>query len=300
MKWQRMAMIGLTLGLLIWGMRTPKSARPLYPLNISSGKKQPLADRFNPAECGSIDGQIVWEGEVPTVEPLPTHMTPYTPVIQVPRPNPLVPQVSSSRGLADTIIRLQRVDLARSRPWNLPVPTVEANNLDFRVHSNGQESRYGIIQAGSTIDLVSRERMMHSIRAQGADYFTQMLIDPNRPVARTFTTPGIAELTSGSFFYWARSYLIVSDHPYVAISDAEGRFRLDQVPAGEYEITCWKGNWQIDHYDRDPEYLVPVRMVMKPPVEKVQKVRITKGESSTIRFTFTSGEFGEGIRMPAR
>lgn len=293
-------MIGLALSLLIWGMRTPKSAKPLYPLNIPSGIKIPLAERFHPEETGQIVGQVLWEGEVPTIAPLPTHMTPYSPVIQIPRPNPLAPQVSASHGLADAIVRLQRVDLTRSRPWDLSVPTVEAHNLDFRVKVDGRESRYGIIRAGSTINLVSREKMMHSIRAQGTDYFTQMLTDPNRPVARTFSTPGIAELSSGSFFYWARSFLIVSEHPYVAVTDSEGRFHLDQVPSGEYEITCWKGNWQIDHYDRDPEYLIPVRIAMKPAVEKAQPIRVRVGESSPVRFTFSAKEFGEGINMPAR
>lgn len=38
---------------------------------------------------------------------------------------------------------------------------------------------------------------------------------------------------------WMRSYLGVFDHPYFALSDQDGAFRLHNVPPGEYTITAW-------------------------------------------------------------
>ena len=38
---------------------------------------------------------------------------------------------------------------------------------------------------------------------------------------------------------WMRSYLGVFDHPYFALSDQNGAFRLHNVPPGEYTITAW-------------------------------------------------------------
>jgi hypothetical protein len=32
---------------------------------------------------------------------------------------------------------------------------------------------------------------------------------------------------------------VVPAHPYYALTDAEGRFRLDDVPAGEYVLVAW-------------------------------------------------------------
>ena len=36
-----------------------------------------------------------------------------------------------------------------------------------------------------------------------------------------------------------RAYLIVTEHPYTAVTNAAGRFSLDQVPAGDYTLRLW-------------------------------------------------------------
>jgi hypothetical protein len=38
---------------------------------------------------------------------------------------------------------------------------------------------------------------------------------------------------------WMNSYVMLATHPYYAVTDAEGNFALDQVPAGAYTIKMW-------------------------------------------------------------
>ncbi len=38
---------------------------------------------------------------------------------------------------------------------------------------------------------------------------------------------------------WMKAYLGVFDHPYFAVTDADGRFSLSQVPPGDYTVTVW-------------------------------------------------------------
>ncbi|MSR59274.1 MAG: hypothetical protein EXS05_16795 [Planctomycetaceae bacterium] len=58
---------------------------------------------------------------------------------------------------------------------------------------------------------------------------------------------------------WMRSTWLVLDHPYAAISDAKGKFKIADMPAGEHELHIW--------------HEVPGN------VEKKYKVTVKKGET---------------------
>jgi hypothetical protein len=38
---------------------------------------------------------------------------------------------------------------------------------------------------------------------------------------------------------WMVGYMVVKDHPYAAVTDAEGKFELKNLPAGEWTIRVW-------------------------------------------------------------
>lgn len=39
---------------------------------------------------------------------------------------------------------------------------------------------------------------------------------------------------------WMKSWMLVSDHPYFAVTDTNGNFSIDGIPAGTYEVVCWQ------------------------------------------------------------
>ena len=39
---------------------------------------------------------------------------------------------------------------------------------------------------------------------------------------------------------WMKSWILVSDHPYYAVTDSEGNFSIEGIPAGTYDIVCWQ------------------------------------------------------------
>lgn len=38
---------------------------------------------------------------------------------------------------------------------------------------------------------------------------------------------------------WMKAYFFVMDHPYFAVTDEKGRFKIDGLPAGEYTLSAW-------------------------------------------------------------
>src|SRR5262249_45392298 len=141
------------------------------------------------------------------------------------------------------------------------------------------------------VEFVSREAVMHSARGRGAAFFTQMLPEPGKPVIRVLPENGMVELTSGSGYFWMRGYLLVSDHPYATVTDAEGRFHFDAVPDGDYDLVCWKANWHVARLERDPELIVPVRLEFGPPAIRRQKISVKAGNSSPVTFSLSTADF---------
>tara|TARA_B100000674_G_C37367314_1_gene701414 strand:- start:179 stop:592 length:414 start_codon:yes stop_codon:yes gene_type:complete len=39
---------------------------------------------------------------------------------------------------------------------------------------------------------------------------------------------------------WMKTWVLVSDHPYYAVTDASGNFSIDNIPAGTYDVVCWQ------------------------------------------------------------
>ena len=39
---------------------------------------------------------------------------------------------------------------------------------------------------------------------------------------------------------WMNSWVLVSDHPYFAITDDEGNYTIENIPPGNYEIIVWQ------------------------------------------------------------
>lgn len=61
---------------------------------------------------------------------------------------------------------------------------------------------------------------------------------------------------------WMRGSLIVVDHPYAAVTDADGKFKMEGLPEGEHSFRVWHEN---------PGY-----------VEREWKVKVVAGKTTTV------------------
>ena len=43
---------------------------------------------------------------------------------------------------------------------------------------------------------------------------------------------------------WMKSYVSVFDHPYFAVTDDTGHYKIDNIPPGTYEVIAWQEKFQ--------------------------------------------------------
>src|SRR5207247_5859701 len=65
-------------------------------------------------------------------------------------------------------------------------------------------------------------------------------MDLTRRLAATLPASGEALVRVGCDVHpWMRGWLVVLDHPYAAVTGADGRFAIAAVPAGSYTLALW-------------------------------------------------------------
>ncbi len=58
------------------------------------------------------------------------------------------------------------------------------------------------------------------------------------PVSTVLDAPGLVAVTDDKH-PWVSAWIAVAPHPFVAVSDGEGRFGFDGVPPGSYTLVAW-------------------------------------------------------------
>ncbi len=94
--------------------------------------------------------------------------------------------------------------------------------------------------AGSTLEIVNNDAVKHE--ANGVQDFETIfqLAQPKQGMVDSvkLDKPGVVEVTC-NIHGWMKGWVVVTDSPYHAVSDSNGKFVIKGVPAGEYTLKLW-------------------------------------------------------------
>ena len=103
-----------------------------------------------------------------------------------------------------------------------------------------------VLATGTPIEIVNDDPVLHNVHASTtAEGRRQTVFNIAQPVrgqrtkVETELKPGIMTLTCEAGHPWMKAHVFVAEHDYVAVTDGEGRFVIDGVPAGTYPIKMW-------------------------------------------------------------
>lgn len=100
--------------------------------------------------------------------------------------------------------------------------------------------RVQVARPGQVVRTVSRDTVLHTttaVDAAGRQIFNIALPVPGLTIARPLGDPGIVRVVC-QMHPWMLGWLMVTSD-VSAVSDAEGRFRLPDVPPGTYTLRVW-------------------------------------------------------------
>lgn len=135
------------------------------------------------------------------------------------------------RGIQNVVVSLAEVPMAKEFR---PAPSrLLLNNASCRF-----DPHVAVLTTGSILEATNSDRFFHSVHVYGLFNINVGLGPRQSKVIRTLSRPGRLVVRC-DVHGWMRSYLWVYDHPYHAVSEEDGSFRIENVPAGSYTVSAW-------------------------------------------------------------
>jgi len=98
---------------------------------------------------------------------------------------------------------------------------------------------------------------------------------------------GVVDLKCNAGHIWMNGIIVVVNHPYYAVTDEHGDFRLTGVPPGEYEIIAWHEGWKVSHESSVLDVAAQTqtkRLFFTDPESWEKKVSVSPGGRSSVDF----------------
>ncbi|MEZ6043070.1 MAG: hypothetical protein R3C20_21430 [Planctomycetaceae bacterium] len=185
---------------------------------------------------GSLRGQFIFSGEIPEAD-----------LLEITRDEEVCGAVGlkdeslvvhpESRGIRNVVIWLDTKTAPPAHP-SLDVSDVlpRMDNKDCRFVPRILPSR-----AGQPVEFTNSDPVAHNaaVYARRNQPFSEV-IPMNSPLQKTFPRAETQPIrVDCSIHSWMRGYLVITDHPYVAVSDENGEFELSSLPTGEWTFRVW-------------------------------------------------------------
>ena len=188
---------------------------------------------LNEANAGDIKGKVKYDGKPPKKRPLRMDADPVCGSSHSGKVFSESFKVNSKGELAECIVYLRDVKYS----GGVPKTSVELDQKGciYTPHVFG-------IQAGQELLIKNSDATLHNIHSI-----------PKKNKEFNFAMPKVVKEKKAKFdksedpFYikcdvhpWMKTWVLVSDHPYYAVTDENGNYEIKGVPAGTYEVVCWQ------------------------------------------------------------
>lgn len=185
----------------------------------------------------SVNGRVIFEGVAPPAEQVEVKSDMST-CGSVQEMNKLI--LGEGGGIANAVVTIVGVP-----GQSAPTPqegTLDQINCRFEPHVQA-------LPVGSKLKITSSDPVLHNshgFNEDGSTAFNIAVPIVGMEMPATLKQPGILKLRCDAGHTWMSAYVIAVDHPYYAVTDANGNFTIDGVPPGTYEVEVWQ-EWLGKH-----------------------------------------------------
>lgn len=142
--------------------------------------------------------------------------------------------------LKDVLVRIAPGGVAGT--WKAPDKHAEVDQADCMYSPRLQ----GVV-AGQTIDVKNNDQTLHNVHSYKGSETLFNQAQPKGAPAISKEVPDEASVIklACDVHPWMRGFVVVTDHPFFAVTGEDGSYKIEKVPAGKYTIEAWHSQYGL-------------------------------------------------------
>jgi plastocyanin len=214
------------------GNQTQTTSETQNAAPASSGAAPP-ASPVDAATAATVTGKVTFAGTPPTVQPVKLSSDPYCE-----KANPGLKTetavVGGDGSLGNVFVYVKDGLGNRTFPTPSQPVVLDQKGCHYTPHVMG-------IQIGQPLQIVNSDDTLHNVHglAKSNKEFNQGQPIQGMKMTHTFSTKEVMIPFKCDVHGWMNAWIGVLDHPYYAVTSADGSFSLKGLPPGTYTIEAW-------------------------------------------------------------
>jgi len=188
--------------------------------------------------------------------------------------------VGADGGVANTVVFLKNITSGKAMDIPEPRRFLDQKHCRYEPHIL-------LVPNNGTLQMKSSDAVLHTVHMDGAATYNLPFPFPNRVNSRTMPNAGLVNVRCNGGHVWMNAEILVVPHPYYAVTDESGKFELNDVPPGEYQLVAWHEGWGMLRQESAFDVLTE-RRIQRPVFSEAKtwekRVNVKADGSSMVNF----------------
>jgi hypothetical protein len=190
--------------------------------------------KVDPATAGIISGSIQYVGAKPVRKPIDMSGDPACVEAHKGKPYDESLLVSPKGGLANVFVQIKSGLEGKSFETPSTPATLDQRGCWFTPRVLG-------LQTNQLLQISNSDPVTHNVhpQAQSNREWNHSQGSGEPPITRRFPRPEVMIPVKCNIHSWMHCFIAILDHPYFAVSGADGKFAIRDIPPGDYVLEAW-------------------------------------------------------------